>query len=181
MTVKLWQIREHVPHYFFSNFLKIFIFNWRIIALQCYVGFCCTTTWISHKYTYIQAMAPHSSTVAWQIPWTEEPGRLQSMGPWRAGHDFTFSFHFLMYWRSKWQPTPVFLPGKSHGQRSLLSYSPWGHKRAGHELATKQQQVYVFQCYCQLVLPSPSPAGSRSPSSSLHFYCCCSSLFLTCK
>ena len=31
-------------------------------------------------------------------------------------------------WRRKWQPTPVFLPGKSHGQRSLAGYSPWGHK-----------------------------------------------------
>ena len=31
-------------------------------------------------------------------------------------------------WRKKWQPTPVFLPGKSHGQRSLEDYSPWGHK-----------------------------------------------------
>ena len=30
-------------------------------------------------------------------------------------------------WRGKWQPTPVFLPGKSHGQKSLASYSPWGH------------------------------------------------------
>ena len=31
-------------------------------------------------------------------------------------------------WRRKWQPNPVFLPGKFHGQRSLVSYSPWGHK-----------------------------------------------------
>ena len=31
-------------------------------------------------------------------------------------------------WRRKWQPTPIFLPGKSHGQRSLASYTPWGHK-----------------------------------------------------
>ena len=31
-------------------------------------------------------------------------------------------------WRRKWQPTPVFLPGKLHGQRSLVGYSPWGHK-----------------------------------------------------
>ena len=31
-------------------------------------------------------------------------------------------------WRRKWQPTPVFLPGKSHAQRSLVGYSPWGHK-----------------------------------------------------
>ena len=32
-------------------------------------------------------------------------------------------------WRRKWQPTPVFLPGKSHGQRRLVGYSPWGHER----------------------------------------------------
>ena len=31
-------------------------------------------------------------------------------------------------WRRKWRPTPVFLPEKSHGQRSLVGYSPWGHK-----------------------------------------------------
>ena len=42
-------------------------------------------------------------------------------------------------WRKKWQPTPVFLPGKFHGQRSLVSYSPWGRKTARHDLATKQQ------------------------------------------
>ena len=34
-------------------------------------------------------------------------------------------------WRSEWQPTPVFLPGESHGQKSLAGYSPWG-RRAGH-------------------------------------------------
>ena len=43
-------------------------------------------------------MAPHSSTLAWKIPWTEEPGRLQSMGSLRVGRtrlsDFTFTFHF---------------------------------------------------------------------------------------
>ena len=43
-------------------------------------------------HTYIclnieKAMAPHSSTLAWKIPWTEEPGRLQSMGSLRVGHD----------------------------------------------------------------------------------------------
>ena len=39
-------------------------------------------------------MAPHSKTLAWKIPWTEEPGRLQSMGSLRVRHDFTFTFHF---------------------------------------------------------------------------------------
>ena len=48
-----------------------------------------------------KAMAPHFSTLAWKIPWTEEPGRLQSMGSLRVGHDgatslslFTFTFPF---------------------------------------------------------------------------------------
>ena len=49
-------------------------------------------------------------------------------------------------WRKKWQPTPVFLPGKSHRQRSLAGYSPWGHRRVGHDLVTKQQE-------CNLVRP----------------------------
>ena len=43
-------------------------------------------------------------------------------------------------WRRKWQPTPVFLPGESHGQRSLEGSSPWGCKRVRHDLVTKQQQ-----------------------------------------
>ena len=42
-------------------------------------------------------------------------------------------------WRRKWQPTPVFLPGKSHGQRSLAGYSPWDLKRVRLDLVTKQQ------------------------------------------
>ena len=45
-------------------------------------------------------------------------------------------------WRREWQPTPVFLPGKSHGQKSLEGYSPRGRKRVGCELVTKQQQNY---------------------------------------
>ena len=42
-------------------------------------------------------------------------------------------------WRRKWQPTPVFLPWKSHGQRSLAGHSPWDCKRVGHDVATKPQ------------------------------------------
>ena len=62
-----------------------------------------------------KAMAPHSSTLAWQIPWTEGPGKLQSMGSLRVGHDWatSLSFFSFMHWRRKWQPTPVFLPGES--------------------------------------------------------------------
>ena len=41
-------------------------------------------------------------------------------------------------WKRKLQPTPVFLPGKSHGQRGLVGYSPWGHKKIWHDWVTKQ-------------------------------------------
>ena len=41
-------------------------------------------------------------------------------------------------WRRKWQPTPVFLPRESHGQRILVGYSPWGCRRVRHDLVTKQ-------------------------------------------
>ena len=47
-------------------------------------------------------------------------------------------------WRKKWQPIPVFLPGKSHEQRSLGGYSSWGHKRVRHNSVTKQQPVYYL-------------------------------------
>ena len=64
-----------------------------------------------------KAVAPHSSTLAWKIPWTEEPGRLKSMRLLRAGHDWatSLSLFTFMPWRRKWQPTPVFLPGESQG------------------------------------------------------------------
>ena len=57
-------------------------------------------------------MAPHSSTLGWKIPWTEEPSRLQSMGSLRVGHDWatSLSIFTFMHWRRKRQPTPVFLP-----------------------------------------------------------------------
>ena len=168
------------------------------------VGHNCETNFHSEK-----AMAPHSSTLAWKIPWMEEPGGLQSMGSLRVGHDWATSlslFHFhalekemaihssVLAWRipgagepgglmsmgsrrvghdwsdlaaavavdqasqvalvlknlpdnaadvrdassilglerspsrRAWQPTPVFLPWESYGQRSLVGYSPWGHK-----------------------------------------------------
>ena len=65
-----------------------------------------------------KAMAPHSSTLARKIPWTEDPGRLQSMGSRRVGHDWATSLSLFtyMHWRRKWQPTPVFLPGESQGR-----------------------------------------------------------------
>ena len=86
-------------------------------------------------------MAPHSSTLAWKIPWTEEPGRLQSMGPLSRTRlsDFTFTFLSLftfMHWRRKWQPTPVFLPGEPQGRGSLVGCRLWGRTESDTTEAT---------------------------------------------
>ena len=77
-------------------------------------------------------MATHSSSLAWKIPWTEEPGRLQSMGSRRVGHDWatSLSLFTFMHWRRKWQPAPVFLPGvflpgESQGRESLVGCCLW--------------------------------------------------------
>ena len=71
----------------------------------------------------------HSSAFAWKIPWTEEPGRLQSMRSLRVGHNWatSLSLFTFMHWRRKWQHTPVFLPGESQGRGSLVSCHLWSH------------------------------------------------------
>ena len=87
-------------------------------------------------------MAPHSSTLTWKIPWMEEPGRLQSMGSLRVGHDWatSLSLFTFMHWRRKWHPTPVFLPGESQGWGSLVACRLWGHTESDTTEATYQQQ-----------------------------------------
>ena len=71
----------------------------------------------------------YSGVHPWKIPWMEESGRLQSMGSLRVGHDWatSLSLFTFMYWRRKWQPTPVFLPGESQGRGSLVGCRLWGH------------------------------------------------------
>ena len=110
-------------------------------------------------------LAAHSSTLAWKIPWTEEPGGLQSRGSLRVGHDWTTSLSLFtfMHWRRKWQPSPVFLPGESQGQWSLVGSHLWSHTESDTTDATEQQQqqlvifallrcscircIYVNKCY----------------------------------
>ena len=90
-----------------------------------------------------KAMAPHSSTLAWKIPWMEEPGRLQSMGSLRVSHDWatSLSLSTFMHWRRKWQPTPVFLPGESQGRGSLVGCHVWGRRESDTtEVIYHQQQ-----------------------------------------
>ena len=90
-----------------------------------------------------KAVAPHSSSLAWKIPWTEEPGRLQSMGSIRVWHNWaSLSLFTLMHWRRKWQPTPVFLPGESQGRGSLVGCCLWGLTESNTTEATQQQQQW---------------------------------------
>ena len=94
-------------------------------------------------------MATHSSTLAWKIPWAEEPGRLQSMGSLRVGHDWATSLSLFTFthWRRKWQPTPVFLPGESQGQEPGGLPSTGSH-RVGHDwsnLAAAAAMYYSCQ------------------------------------
>ena len=81
-----------------------------------------------------KAMAAHSSTLAWKIPWTEELGRLQSMGSLRVRHNCaaSLSLFTFLHWRRKWQPTPVLLPGESQGWEPG-GPPPMGSHRAGHD------------------------------------------------
>ena len=89
-----------------------------------------------------KAMAPHSSTLAWKIPWMEEPGRLQSMGSLRVEHDWatSLSLFTFMHWRRKWHPTPVFLPWESQGRGSLVGCRLWGLTESDTTDMTQQQQ-----------------------------------------
>ena len=83
-------------------------------------------------------MATHCSTLAWQISWMEEPGKLQSMGSLVVGHDraTSLSLFTFMPWRRKWQPTPVFLPGESQGWGSLVGCRLWGRTESDTTEAT---------------------------------------------
>ena len=81
----------------------------------------------------LRFLLPHGNSdlvapLAWKTPWMEEPGRLQSMGSLRVGHDWatSLSLFTFMHWRRKWQPTPVFLPGESQGRESLVGCCLWG-------------------------------------------------------
>ena len=107
-----------------------------------------------------KAMATHSSTLVWKIPWTEEPGRLQSMGSLRVGHDWmtSLSLFTFMHWRRKWQPTPVLLPGESQGWGSLVGCRLWGCTESDmtevtqQQLLTSQRGRWGFLCFLHIYL-----------------------------
>ena len=94
-------------------------------------------------------MAPHSSTLAWKIPWMEEPGGIQSMGLLRVRHDWatSLSLFTFMHWRWKWQPTPVFLPWESQGQGSLVGLLSMGSHRVGHDWSDLAAAAAAYLIY----------------------------------
>ena len=112
-----------------------------------------------HFHALEKATATHSSVLAWRIPGTGEPGGLPSVGShrgdlaaaaagislglpiWLSGKESTCQCRRSrrrgfdpwvrkIPWKRSWQPTPVFLLWKSHGQRSLVGYGQWGHKES---------------------------------------------------
>ena len=114
-------------------------------------------------------MAPHSSTLAWKIPWMEEPGRLHSMGSLRVGHDwvtslslFTFHFHALekemathssiLAWRIPGTGEPGGLPSQGsnrveHDWRDLAAAAAWSILvYVPHTLENKVYSAVAGQC-----------------------------------
>ena len=95
-----------------------------------------------------KAMVPHSNTLARKIPWTEEPGRLQSMGSLRVGHDwatslslFTFHFHTL---EKEMATHSSVLTWRIPGQRSLVGFRLWGRTESDTTVVTQQQQLHTI-------------------------------------
>ena len=119
-------------------------------------------------------MAPHSSTLAWKIPWVEEPGRLQSMGSLRFRHDWatSLSLFTFMHWRRKWQPTPVFLPEESQGQGSLVGCM--GSHRVGHDWSNLAAAAAATLEFAEE--KGTLGVGWGWPGQKLEFYC--SGLFI---
>ena len=102
---------------------------------------------LSIVYMYLpeKAMTTHSSTLAWKIPWTEEPGRLQSVRSLRVRQDWatSLSLFTFLHWRRKWQPTPVFLPWESHGRGSLVGCCLCGRTESN---TTKRLSSSICTC-----------------------------------
>ena len=82
-----------------------------------------------------------------EIPWMEEPGRLQSMVLWRVGHDWatSLSLFTFMHWRRKWKPTPVLLPGESQ-EWEPGGLPSMGSHRVGHDWSDLAATAVTFTC-----------------------------------
>ena len=118
------------------------------------------------KIRNTKAMATHSSTLAWKIPWMEEPGRLQTMVSRRVRHDWvtSLSLFIFMHWRRKWQPTPVSLPGESQGRGSLVGCLSMGSHRVGHDWSDLATAAFRSHSWSGNWNPASGLLTSISPS-----------------
>ena len=94
-----------------------------------------------------KAMAPHSSTLAWKILWTEEPGRLQSMGSLRVRYDWatSLSLFTFMHWRRKWQPLSSVLAWRIPGTGQPGGLPSMGSHRVGHDWSDLAAAATVYK------------------------------------
>ena len=100
----------------------------------------------------------------------EEPGRLQSMGSLRVGHDWATSLFTFMHWRRKWQPTPVFLPGESQGRWSLVGCHLWRRTESDTTEVTQQQHAPAPLCLLQHYLQKPRYSSNVSVQGYMNEY-----------
>ena len=105
--------------------------------------------WMFLSFIFLIFGANCWHSLAWKIPWTEEPDRLQSMGSLRVGHNWatSLSLFTFMQWRRKWQPTPVFLPGESQGPGSLVGCRLWGRTESDTTEVTSSIHPSIY-CKC---------------------------------
>ena len=123
VNIKQWDMHKII----FLDGVYIYFYIWYIHTIYMVPPYICHINMPLYIYCRRQ-WHPHSSTLAWKIPWAEGPGRLQSMGSPRVGPDWatSLSLFTFMHWRRKWQPTPVFLPGESQGWGRLVGCRLWG-------------------------------------------------------
>ena len=116
--------------------------NW--ITLKLYAS---KFHWATAIYLYCiitwkeKAMAPHSSTLAWKIPWMEEPGGLQSMGSLRVGH-----FHFSLSWLEKEMATHSSgLAWRIPGTEEPVGLASMGSHRVGHDWCDLEKKKITWK------------------------------------
>ena len=117
----------------------------RILDFEVKDCYCVIVLFFIWRERVVFSTSSHLSELPWclsELPWClsgkEFPCQYRrcEFNPWVG----------KIPWKRKWQPTPVFLRGKSHGQRSLLGYSLWGPKRVRHDWVNEQQQHSRLSC-----------------------------------
>ena len=111
--------------------VKVYVYRWICMYIMLCILHIYSLTWIviTDKYVYIQ--------LSLMAQWWRICLPLQEMRVWSLGRCGKIP------WRRAWQPTPVFLPGESHGQRSLAGYTPWVHKESDTTEATEHKHIHL--------------------------------------